>query len=167
MVEVTRASIDRVPELASLIGRAFADDPNALWSLGPAATPEQVIQWFEAPDRIVAQEGLLWEAGHALGAALWFPPGTEDPYRDYDRESRRVIKVLADEWRYPRLVVLGLDRGAPSFGTALVPGLHRRASRPAWEGYRPGLDRHRAPRSEGGRRARVPRNCEARERAEV
>jgi GNAT superfamily N-acetyltransferase len=97
MVEVTRASIDRVPELASLIGRAFADDPNALWSLGPAATPEQVIQWFEAPDRIVAQEGLLWEAGHALGAALWFPPGTEDPYRDYDRESRRVIKVLADD----------------------------------------------------------------------
>ena len=67
MVEVTRASIDRVPELASLIGRAFADDPNALWSLGPTATPEQVIQWFEAPDRIVAQEGLLWEAGHALG----------------------------------------------------------------------------------------------------
>jgi len=74
-VEITRATPDRVHELAALIGHAFSDDPIALWSLAPEATEEQVRLWFLWFDEVVAPLGMLWEAGRGLGAAVWFPPG--------------------------------------------------------------------------------------------
>jgi len=74
-VEITRATPDRVPELAVLIGHAFFDDPIALWSLGPEATEEQVRLWFHWFDELVAPLGMLWEAGRGLGAAAWFHAG--------------------------------------------------------------------------------------------
>lgn len=95
--QVTQAFTDRVPELASLTGRAFADDPNATWSLGDGAAESQVVQWFRAEQMLAAHHGFLWEAGRGLGAALWFPPGNEELYLQIDQEARRAAASLSDD----------------------------------------------------------------------
>ena len=97
MVEVVQASVERVPELATLFGRAFADDPNALWSLGAKATEGQVIEWFAAFLGLAAPRGLVWEAEDGLGAAIWFPPGAEQAYRDVEAGVRGTIASLSDD----------------------------------------------------------------------
>ena len=96
-IEVTQASIDRVPELAPLTGRAFADDPNAVWSLGAEATESQVVEWFRAFQMLAASHGFLWEAGRGLGAAVWFPPGEAERYLHIDQEARSAAASLSDD----------------------------------------------------------------------
>jgi len=96
-VEITRATPDRVHELAALIGHAFSDDPIALWSLAPEATEEQVRLWFLWFDEVVAPLGMLWEAGRGLGAAVWFPPGEDERFIETDRTVRRVVASFSDD----------------------------------------------------------------------
>jgi len=96
-VEITRATPDRVHELAGLIGHAFSDDPIALWSLAPEATQEQVRLWFLWFDELAAPLGMLWEAGRGLGAAVWFPPGEDERFIETDRTVRRVVASFSDD----------------------------------------------------------------------
>lgn len=96
-VEITCATPDRVPDLATLIGRAFSDDPMALWPLHPDAAEEEVRLWFLWFDEMLAPLGMLWEAGRGLGAAAWFPPGEDERFLEIDRAVRPRVASLTDD----------------------------------------------------------------------
>jgi GNAT superfamily N-acetyltransferase len=96
-IEISQAAPDRVPEIASLMARAFADDPMVTWPLPPDSTEELVrlmFRWLEEP---MAERGMLWEAGPGLGAAAWFPPGEDESFVEIDREVRRRMASLFDD----------------------------------------------------------------------
>jgi ribosomal protein S18 acetylase RimI-like enzyme len=96
-VPVTRASVDRVPDLAHLLGRAFFDDPMIRWPMMDGAGEEVVIEYFHAFDRRIAEHGWLWEAGDGLGVAAWIPPGSNEVVMDFDRELRPLLAQATDD----------------------------------------------------------------------
>jgi hypothetical protein len=67
MHEVERATPDRVPALAALLGRAFVDDPMLVWPFG-ADRAELVTGFFRTFDEEIASRAWLWEAGVGEGS---------------------------------------------------------------------------------------------------
>jgi ribosomal protein S18 acetylase RimI-like enzyme len=96
-VPVTQASVERVPELAELLGHAFFDDPMIRWPMKEGAGEEVVAEYFDAFDKRIAAEGWLWEAGEGLGVAAWIPPGSDEVVMDFDRELRPVMARATDD----------------------------------------------------------------------
>ena len=96
-IPITRAALDRVPELAALLGRAFADDPMFLWPFGPDVATEQIEVFFRSFNERLADRGWLWEAGDGLGVAAWLPPGADDVMMDIDRELRPAVVRGTDD----------------------------------------------------------------------
>ena len=91
MHTVERATPDRVPSLAAMLGRAFADDPMFVWPLGAASTREHAERFFKAFDERLAAIGWLWTTPGDHGAAAWIPPGQDGAMMDIDRELRPAI----------------------------------------------------------------------------
>lgn len=91
MLPIVTARAERVPALAALLGRAFADDPMFLWPLGPERTAEKAERFFRMFDERLAARGWLWEAGEGVGVAGWIPPGSDDEMMDIDRELRPAV----------------------------------------------------------------------------
>jgi GNAT superfamily N-acetyltransferase len=89
-VSIARATPDRVPDLATLLGRAFADDPMLVWPFGPGRT-DVITDFFRAFDERIAALGWLWEAGRGLGVAAWIPPGRDDAMLHIDRTIRPTL----------------------------------------------------------------------------
>ena len=87
---IVRATPDRVPELATLLGSAFADDPMLVWPFG-SSDLEQISTFFRAFDEQIAGLGWLWEVGQALGVAAWIPPGSDGAMLDIDRAIRPTL----------------------------------------------------------------------------
>ena len=87
---VVQASVDRVPDLAALLGRAFTDDPMLVWPFGADRT-DLVTDFFRSFDEQIAAHGWLWEAGDGLGAAAWIPPGSDQIMMDIDRSMRSML----------------------------------------------------------------------------
>ena len=154
---IVRATVDRVPDLATLLGQAFADDPMLVWPFGAGKTAV-ITNFFRAFDEQIATHGWLWEAGAGLGVAAWIPPGSDEAMMDIDRSIRPTLAALetrhADMWEwiadnFPDEPFWYLDHIA-------VDGAHRGSG----VGY--GADPAR-PRFAGSRRrAGVPRDREDR-----
>ena len=96
-IPITRAPLDRVPDLAALLGRAFADDPMFLWPLGSDVGTEQIEGFFRSFNERLAERGWLWEAGDGIGVAAWLPPGADDVMMDIDRELRPAVVRGTDD----------------------------------------------------------------------
>jgi len=75
MVEISRASLDRLTPLASVLGRSFVVEPMMLWSLGDRGdVAERLTQSFARTLENLIPLDMVWEAGVAEGAAIWVPP---------------------------------------------------------------------------------------------
>jgi GNAT superfamily N-acetyltransferase len=102
-VPIARATPDRVPALAELLGRAFTDDPMLVWPFGAGKT-EVVTNFFRAFDEPIATHGWLWEAGTGRGVAAWIPPGSDEAMMEIDRSMRPTLPALetrhADMWEW-------------------------------------------------------------------
>jgi len=95
---VLRASARDVPALASMLARAFMDDPVAMWSCGPDALRPAVLDRFQASrlrQLLVHEE--VWTTADLACAALWAPPG-------HVRTSTREDIQLASGLLHPRLL---------------------------------------------------------------
>jgi ribosomal protein S18 acetylase RimI-like enzyme len=71
---IVRADRHRLPVLASVLGRALADDPIFQWSLGGVASAQAVAASATAIYAPYADLGMVWEGGDAAGVAVWVPP---------------------------------------------------------------------------------------------
>ena len=96
-IDIKPATFERVPDLAGLLGRAFADDPMFLWPLGSQASVERITGFFRAFDERLSASGWLWEAGDAAGVAGWIPPGSDAEMMEIDRELRPQIAAYTDD----------------------------------------------------------------------
>jgi GNAT superfamily N-acetyltransferase len=135
MVAIERATCERVPDLAELLGRAFVDDPMIAWPFG-ADRLDLVTEFFRVFDEGIAANGWLWEAGDGDGVAAWIPPGSETEMMDIDRALRHLLEGAQQrhgelwEWiaeRFPNepfwyldhIAVEAEERGS-GIGTALI-----------------------------------------------
>jgi GNAT superfamily N-acetyltransferase len=98
-IEIHQATRERVPALATMLARAFADDPMILVSLAPDDLEDRMRRFFLALDEPFADMGLLWEAGDGAGAAVWVSP--------MHANGMAEVNALMKE----RLHALGNDRG--------------------------------------------------------
>jgi GNAT superfamily N-acetyltransferase len=96
-IDIKPATFERVPDLAQLLGRAFADDPMFLWPLGPQASVERITGFFRAFDERLSSMGWLWEAGDGVGVAGWIPPGSDAEMMEIDRDLRPGIAAHTDD----------------------------------------------------------------------
>jgi ribosomal protein S18 acetylase RimI-like enzyme len=96
-IDIKPATFERVPELAGLLGRAFADDPMFLWPLGSRASADRITGFFRIFDERLSPLGWLWEAGNGAGVAGWIPPGSDAEMMEIDRELRPEIAVQTED----------------------------------------------------------------------
>lgn len=132
---VIQASLDRVPDLAALLGRAFTDDPMLVWPFGENET-DRIADFFRAFDEQIADLGWLWEVGPGSGVAAWIPPGSDQVMLDIDRSMRSTLAAaearhdelwewIADHfprepfWYLDHLAVEAESRGS-GLGAALI-----------------------------------------------
>ena len=65
-----------VPSLARMLGRAFFDDPLAVWACRSAALRPGVLESIHrARLRQLLAHGEIWITSESSSAALWAPPG--------------------------------------------------------------------------------------------
>jgi ribosomal protein S18 acetylase RimI-like enzyme len=95
-IEVVRAGPGRVPELAALLGRAFADDPMMTWCFG-ADAEARIRRMFEIVDGPFAREGWLWETTDGAAVAMWVPPGSLDRYHAIEDETDAEVSALTHD----------------------------------------------------------------------
>jgi GNAT superfamily N-acetyltransferase len=100
-VDIARATPDRLSSLCSLLGHAFVDEPMLRWSLGTHGDiAQRFVQQFEAFNETLLEEGMVWEAGSATGAAVWIPADAEEVYgRAFDASRTRVAALTEDGGR--------------------------------------------------------------------
>ena len=99
-VAITRAAPARLQALASLLGRAFVDEPMMRWPLGTHRdVEERFVLCFEYFLQPVIAAGTVWEAGAALGAAAWIAPGEMDVWRDAQVNEARMHALTEDGGR--------------------------------------------------------------------
>ena len=68
-----------VPSLARMLGRAFFDDPLAVWACRSAALRPGVLESIHrARLRQLLAHGEIWITSESSSAALWAPPGVAD-----------------------------------------------------------------------------------------
>jgi ribosomal protein S18 acetylase RimI-like enzyme len=99
-VAITQAAEDRLPALASLLGRTFVAEPMMTWSLGDHGDLEQrFTRGFEHLLEDLIRLGAVWEAGDALGAAVWIPPDKADAWADAALDKPGLLALTADGGR--------------------------------------------------------------------
>lgn len=97
-LSIARVTPERLPAIASMLGRAFAHDPMLRWPLRDTDEPAvQVGHYFRALNEGFVPLGVLWEAGDGLGAALWLPPGEAGRLAEIDLASRPKVHELTDD----------------------------------------------------------------------
>jgi GNAT superfamily N-acetyltransferase len=96
-VEIRPATRERVPVLTTMLARAFADDPMIQIPLAPDPDLERTRAYFALIDERWADLGVLWEAGHAAGAAAWVPPEQQNGLADLDRNLSEAFHALTSD----------------------------------------------------------------------
>jgi ribosomal protein S18 acetylase RimI-like enzyme len=141
---------DRLPAMAAVLARAFADDPMIRWPLLPAGEDlgVRIEQTFGSIYDGIVDLGLIWEAGDGDGFAVWIAPGMADQMFESDAAARSLVAPLTDDdaarydvlWSWIEthtpddvwyLDVLGVDpaKQGMGIGSALIRfGLERAAS---------------------------------------
>ncbi|MDH4113408.1 MAG: GNAT family N-acetyltransferase [Actinomycetota bacterium] len=150
-LEIRRANRTRMPVLASVLARAFIDDPIVRWPLPDDVDDleDRVRSMFTWAYEDLADLGMVWEAGDADGVAVWVPPGGDERLIASDKAVRGRLATLTFDsgkrygiiwdWieaQFPDephwfLDALGVDpsRRSRGIGSALVRwGLERAAS---------------------------------------
>jgi ribosomal protein S18 acetylase RimI-like enzyme len=167
--EITQAAEDRLPALASLLGRTFVAEPMMTWSLGDHGDlEERFTRAFQYLLEDLIRLGTVWEAGRALGAAVWVPPGEADAWAKAALDKPGIFALTRDgghryrefwEWiesKVPDEPLWHLD------SVGVEPGARRRGVGSALVGH--GLDRARADRAAAFLETGNPRNVEYYER---
>ena len=99
-VEITHAGRDRLPVVASVLGRAFVTEPMMCWPLGSHGDIEgRVVRAFEYFLDSLIDLGVVWEAGRGTGAAVWIPPAQLDAWEAAQTRDRRVYDLTDDGGR--------------------------------------------------------------------
>jgi ribosomal protein S18 acetylase RimI-like enzyme len=94
---ISSAGQDRLFALAAVFGRAFIEEPMMRWPMGETPDPTEQFTWcFAYFLEIALGLGLVWEAGTALGAAVWIPPGHLDDWDSHPWNQSR-IHALTDD----------------------------------------------------------------------
>jgi ribosomal protein S18 acetylase RimI-like enzyme len=97
-VSIVPITAARLPVLANVFARAFLDDPMIRWPLDPAADPEAAIRGtFAAIYHGVVDAGVVWEAGHGDGFAVWISPGTAADMFESDHDAREEVTRFTDD----------------------------------------------------------------------
>ena len=98
MIEITRAGPERLAALCSLLGRAFIAEPMLQWSMAiHGDVVPRLTKQFELFNETLVDAGMLWEAGTALGAAVWIPADAGEAYDHAFDASRRAVHALTDD----------------------------------------------------------------------
>ena len=74
--EIMPVRADQCEKLASVLARAFADDPGTSYSFPDPDRRRHCLQWmFTRWIRIISSRGGAYTTTDLAGAALWMPPG--------------------------------------------------------------------------------------------
>lgn len=102
-VEIAQATPDRLPALASVLGRAFAVEPMMRWPLCECDdVEERLIRAFEFFMEDPIRMGMVWEAGAAAGALILIPAGQMDAVDDGNLAMRSVYQREDGARRFDR-----------------------------------------------------------------
>jgi len=96
-IEIVRAGPDRVPELAALLGQAFADDAILTWPFPALTDVVAVTRAFEIIDDEFSRAEMLWEVPRARGVAMWVPPDGMERYLAAEEATREPMIALTDD----------------------------------------------------------------------
>ena len=96
-IEIVPAGPDRVPEVAILLGRAFADDAILTWPYFGDGGVQRCIETFEILDAEFSRAGLLWEVPSARGVAMWVAPDAFDRWIAAELATREPIVQLTPD----------------------------------------------------------------------
>jgi GNAT superfamily N-acetyltransferase len=95
--EVRPAGVDRLPALAPVFGRAFVDEPMMRWPAGsPEGAAECFTRCFSYFLELALDLELVWEAGVAMGAAVWIPPGRFESWAGHPWNQERILALTDD-----------------------------------------------------------------------
>ena len=93
--EIRQVTSERVPVVAAMMTRAFADDPMISVSLAPEDRAERMRRFFTLIDDQWAALGALWEADDAAGAAAWLGPDHATALADQNQELQEAFHALS------------------------------------------------------------------------
>ncbi len=96
-IQIGRATRARVPSIAAMMARAFADDPMIAVSIADDDRQERMRRFFTLIDDDWADVGALYEAGDAAGAAVWVPPGHDHSLADQNAALQEAFHALAPD----------------------------------------------------------------------
>lgn len=98
-VEITRAERERMPALAAVLARAFADDPIIRWPLpdGVDDLEDRVQSMFTWAYEDLADLGMVWETAGGDGVAVWVPPGGAELLLASDQAVREQLATLTHD----------------------------------------------------------------------
>jgi GNAT superfamily N-acetyltransferase len=80
-----------------MFGRAFVDEPMLVWPMGENGDRvERFTSAFSVALEHLLGLGLVWEAGDAHGAALWFGPEHAEPWAEHAWNDPRIADLTDD-----------------------------------------------------------------------
>ena len=87
---------ERMPQLASVLARAFIDDPIVRWPLpgGADDLEDRMRSMFTWAYEDLADLGMVWETAGGDGVAVWVPPGGSEQLIASDRAVRERLATL-------------------------------------------------------------------------
>ena len=100
-IQIAQATPDRLPALASVLGRAFAAEPMMRWPLGENDDNQaRLVRAFELFTEDPIRLGMVWEAGTAAGALIWIPAGQMDAVEAGNQAMRSVFERVDGARRF-------------------------------------------------------------------
>jgi len=96
-IEIRRVTNERVPSVAAMMARAFANDPMISVSVASDNRDERLRQMFTLIDVQWANLGVLWEAEDAVGAAAWLGPDHAAALADQNEALREAFHALSPD----------------------------------------------------------------------